>query len=237
MDGGLAEYLVVEAKNAKRVPQELSLEIAGMYRCCQTNFYVTETAGVALVEPLAVGWHAVRMNLPDQCHSALVVGAGPIGLAIVQALKVRGVKDIIVADTNPAKQKYAFTAGAHHFINSLEEDVIEFCTRTAHASAGVQIAFDTAGKQTTLDQCVGSVCIGGTIVNVAIWGGSASFLPNVFALGEKGYVGSAVYIDRDFDEVIASITSGKAIRSCQSNAMAQLTPHCRHYQSGLYDNV
>lgn len=122
----------------------------------------------ALVEPLAVGWHAVRTHTPRECTSALVVGAGPIGLAIVQALRAHGVVTIIVADTNSAKKDHASRAGAHHFIDSMEEDVIQSCAKLAPGRGGVQFAFDTAGKQATLDQCVGSLRVGGTVVNLAI---------------------------------------------------------------------
>ena len=170
--------------------------------------FCSDNLSVALVEPLAVGWHAVRTNIPAQCNSALVIGAGPIGLAIVQALKARGVATIVVADVSMAKREYAMKAGAHHFIDSIHQDVVDYCMRIAPASEGVHVAFDTAGKQITLDQCVGSVCVGGTIINVAIWGGTASIFPNAFALGEKRYAGSSVYTDRDFDEVILSITTG-----------------------------
>jgi len=163
---------------------------------------------------LAVGWHAVRTNVYNGCTSALVIGAGPIGLAIIQALNAHGVETIIVADVNLAKKEYASRAGAHHFVESLKEDVIQSTVRLAPGRGGVHIAFDTAGKQATLDQCVGSLRVGGTVVNVAIWGGSASVMPNAFTLGEKKYCGSAVYVERDFDEVIAAISTGKPSCLC-----------------------
>lgn len=142
----------------------------------------------------------------------MVIGAGPIGLAIVQALKAHGVETIVVVDTNPTKKDHASRAGANHFIESLDEDVIQSCTRLTPGHAGVHIAFDTAGKQVTLDQCVGSLRVGGTAVNVAIWGGPASVMPNAFTLGEKRYAGSSVYVERDFEEVISAISTGQSWR-------------------------
>jgi len=212
-NGGLADYMIVEAASARSVPVHMSLELASTYgrnndvSISDVVLCWTHTSKTALVEPLAVGWHAVRTNLSDKTTSALVIGAGPIGLAIVQALKAHGVEFIVVADTNPKKKEYASRAGAHHFIESLKENVVE-ATVGLFGHAGVKIAFDTAGKQVTLDQCVNSLCVGGTVVNVAIWGGSASIFPNAFALGEKRYVGSAVYVERDFDEVISAISTG-----------------------------
>lgn len=169
----------------------------------------------------------------------MVIGAGPIGLAIVQALKAHGVKAIIVADTNPLKKDYASRAGAHHFIDSLEEDVIQACASHAPGRAGVQFAFDTAGKQATLDQCVGSLRVGGTVVNVAIWGGSASVMPNAFTLGEKKYSGSAVYVERDFDEVISAISRGKfeLLTSQKYIRLRSLTPERRRHRSKFHGDI
>ena len=169
----------------------------------------------------------------------MVIGAGPIGLAIVQALKAHGVKAIIVADTNPLKKDYASRAGAHHFIDSFEEDVIQACASHAPGRAGVQFAFDTAGKQATLDQCVGSLRVGGTVVNVAIWGGSASVMPNAFTLGEKKYSGSAVYVERDFDEVISSISKGKIepFTSHKCIRFGILTSERRRHRSWFHGDI
>lgn len=165
----------------------------------------------------------------------MVIGAGPIGLAIVQALRAHGVEAIIVADTNPAKKDYVSRAGAHHFINSLEEDVVQSCIRIAPGRAGVQFAFDTAGKQATLDQCVGSLRVGGTVVNLAIWGGSALIMPNAFTLGEKKYSGSAVYVERDFDEVISATSTGNfELLPTQKHT---LTSKLRRHRSGLHGDI
>lgn len=164
---------------------------------------------IALIEPLSVGWHAVCRSITRQTTSALVMGAGPIGLALIQALKAKGVKKIIVVDTNSARQEGAHLAGAQYFINSTTEKVPEACSRLCADSHGVQVAYDTAGKQATLDQCIASVCIGGTIVNVAVWNGPATILPYNFMLTEKRYMGTAVYTREDFDGVINAVASGE----------------------------
>lgn len=164
----------------------------------------------ALVEPLSVAWHAVRCCIDKQTTtSALVIGAGPIGLCIIQALKAHNIPNIIAVDTNLARQPATATAGAHHFINPMEENLLEACTALCPDSNGPQVAFDTAGKQVTLDQCIAAVCIGGTVMNVAVWGGTATISPNAFLLHEKRYMGTAVYTREDFDSVIQAISAGK----------------------------
>ncbi|PIA80072.1 (R,R)-butanediol dehydrogenase [Cercospora beticola] len=189
-DGGLAEYLVVDASNARKLPAGVTLAVA------------------ALVEPLSVAWHAVRRSVTKDTSSVLVVGAGPIGLCIVQALKARRVRNIIVADTNSERRNAAITAGAHHFVDALRVNVERACAKLCSESSGVHVAFDTAGKQVTLDQCVAALCVGGTVVNVAVWGSSATIMPNSFLLSEKQYMGTSVYTREDFDEVIEAIASG-----------------------------
>lgn len=137
------------------------------------------------------------------------MGAGPIGLCAVQALRARKIPNIIIADVNVSRQAAAQQAGAHHFLNPATEDVAAACARLCKDSGGVNVAFDTAGKQVTLDTCLTALSLGGTVVNIAIWGGKATISPNLLTLGEKQYMGSPVYTREDFDEVIQAIASGK----------------------------
>lgn len=164
---------------------------------------------LALVEPLAVGWHAIRISavaIPG-C-SALVLGAGPIGLAVVQALVVRGARHVIVSEPSESKRRLAKRFGATHAFNPKHHDVPAEC-HALGCGEGVHVAFDCVGKQATLDQAVDATGTGGTIVNIAIWGGRASIAPNAFALGEKRFVGSSVYTERDFREVIEAVSTGE----------------------------
>lgn len=121
------------------------------------------------------------------------MGAGPIGLCVTQALKAHNISNIIVADTNLVRKDAATLAGAHHFIDPSTDDLAETCGRLCIDSNGVHVAYDTAGKQVTLDQCVAALFAGRLLVNIAIWGGSVSIMPNAFTLAEKQYMGSAVY--------------------------------------------
>ena len=66
----------------------------------------------ALTEPLAVGYHAVEMARLQQDDVVLVIGCGPIGLSVINALKLRGQRPIIAADYSPMRRKLAETLGA-----------------------------------------------------------------------------------------------------------------------------
>ncbi len=67
----------------------------------------------ALTEPMAVGLHAVNQSSIGQGRAAIVIGAGPVGLAIIAALALAGAEPIIAADLSPSRRALATTMGAH----------------------------------------------------------------------------------------------------------------------------
>ena len=93
-NGGFAEQMIIAEPLMLEVPNGLSSELA------------------ALVEPLSVGVHAVaKADLTPQ-SVALVIGCGPIGLAVISALKLKGIGPIIAADFSPARRAIAERMGA-----------------------------------------------------------------------------------------------------------------------------
>ena len=71
----------------------------------------------ALTEPVAVGLHAVNQSSAAQGRAAIVVGAGPVGLAIIASLKLVGAEPIIATDLSPSRRELARTMGAHVVID------------------------------------------------------------------------------------------------------------------------
>jgi len=67
----------------------------------------------ALTEPMAVGLHAVNTSKIETGEAALVIGCGPIGIAIIAALRYRGVENIVAADFSCTRRALAETVGAH----------------------------------------------------------------------------------------------------------------------------
>lgn len=92
--GAFAERVVLTESLLLPVPNGLSAEAA------------------ALTEPLAVGTHAVAVGAPTERSVALVIGCGPIGLAVIVALKRQGIGPIIAADFSPARRARAEKLGA-----------------------------------------------------------------------------------------------------------------------------
>jgi 2-desacetyl-2-hydroxyethyl bacteriochlorophyllide A dehydrogenase len=97
--GGYAERMLLSAPLLLRIPNGLDHRHA------------------ALTEPMAVGLHAVNKSSVQPGETALVVGCGPIGIAVIAALRARGVESIVAADFSPKRRQLAATMGAHQALD------------------------------------------------------------------------------------------------------------------------
>ena len=161
----------------------------------------------ALIEPLAVAYHAVRLSRAQPQHSALVFGAGPIGLVTTAALKARGVEQIIVVEPAAVRKEKANIAGADAVLDPNEADVVAMVNELTKGR-GADVSFECAGIDAVLKTAILSTRAGGTCVNVAIWGHEASVAMNDLVFREVNVVGSLAYAD-DHPATIDMVRSGK----------------------------
>lgn len=101
------------------------------------------TGVAALTEPMAVGAHAVAKGRPEKLDAALVVGCGPVGLAVIAALRLRGIGPIVAADFSPRRRALAEALGADAVVDPAAERSVDAFGRIA------------AGKQPLFFECVG----------------------------------------------------------------------------------
>lgn len=144
----------------------------------------------ALVEPLAVAWHAVNMSplkTFQKGQFALILGGGPIGLSVIQALKARGHGTIIVSEVSSKRKAFAKEFGADHIVDPTKDDVPARCREICGGIRGVDCVFDAAGVQAGLDAGVLALRARGTLVNIAIWERDCRIIPNQFVFREKIY--------------------------------------------------
>ncbi|KAK1063231.1 hypothetical protein LTR74_009662 [Friedmanniomyces endolithicus] len=188
--GGLSDHLVVPEYAVVKIPDNIGLDVA------------------ALVEPLAVGWHAVNASPFKPSDSVLVLGGGPIGLAVIQALRARGCKQIIVSEVSQMRKEFAKEFGAHHVLDPTKDDIVAKCRELADGQ-GVNVSFDAAGVQAGLDQAILALRARGTHVNIAIWEKRCNFFPNDLVFREKTYMAVATYVKGDFEDVISAISDGR----------------------------
>jgi 2-desacetyl-2-hydroxyethyl bacteriochlorophyllide A dehydrogenase len=81
----------------------------------------------ALTEPMAVGLHAVNKSNVQRGETALVIGCGPIGIAIIAALRARGVETIVASDFSAARRELATRMGAHQTADPAQESPFDAC--------------------------------------------------------------------------------------------------------------
>ncbi|KIW82049.1 chlorophyll synthesis pathway protein BchC [Fonsecaea pedrosoi CBS 271.37] len=187
--GGLCEHMVVPESCVKPLPDNIPLEVG------------------ALIEPLAVGWHAVDISPYKDGDSVLVLGGGPIGLAVVQALVGRGCKNIIVSEVSGRRREFAKQFGAHHVIDPVKADVVEEVEKLT-SGEGADVGFDAAGVQVAVDTAFKAIKARGTLVNIAVWEKRATLQMNDIVFRERGYMGVATYALGDFEAVIKAISTG-----------------------------
>jgi len=105
--GGYGELMVLNASLLLAVPNGLA------------------TPHAAMTEPMAVGLHAVEKARLEPGEAAMVFGCGPVGLAVIAALKLKGVEPIVASDFSPMRRALAQTMGAHVVVDPRERRLID----------------------------------------------------------------------------------------------------------------
>jgi L-iditol 2-dehydrogenase len=144
--GAFAEYVAVPSRILYRLPEKLSFTEA------------------AMLEAVSVALHGVSLAQISTGCTALVVGAGMIGLLTLQALRAAGCSRIFVTDLDNTRLKLAREVGATAVLSSgadLVEQVMQFTE-----GAGVDVAIEAVGRNETVKVAIGSVRKGGTVVLV-----------------------------------------------------------------------
>ena len=159
-----------------------------------------------------MAWHAVKTSPFKKGDSVLVLGGGPIGLAVVQTLVAKGAGKIIVSEVASRRKEFAKQFGAHYVLDPTKDDVVSRVRELCDGS-GVNVAFDAAGVQAGLDQAIQAIRARGTLVNIAIWEKTATLTPNRLVFRERRYMGVATYQDGDFQDVIDAVASGTSTDS------------------------
>ncbi|GAA4676857.1 zinc-binding dehydrogenase [Gordonia humi] len=130
--GAYAEQVIAAESMVLSVPDGLSTEEA------------------ALTEPMAVAWHAVRRGQVRRGQAAVVIGCGPIGLAVIAMLKASGVKQIVASDLSPRRRALAGEMGATVVVDPRLTDPFDAYTpgrnEVRSVSDLVGVALGTMGK-------------------------------------------------------------------------------------------
>ena len=169
VDGVFQEYVAHEAGLCFKLPDNVS------------------TLEGALVEPLSVGLHAAMQGGAHIGQTAVVTGAGCIGLVSLLALKAMGVSRVIVVDVIEKRLQKAKELGADYVINGKEQDTVAEIKRLTEGK-GCDLSIETAGTQITASQLIQASKKGATIVFVGYSASGEMTLPIGMALDRKSVV-------------------------------------------------
>jgi threonine dehydrogenase-like Zn-dependent dehydrogenase len=189
--GGLSDSVVVSCTALHDLPAHIPLDVG------------------ALVEPLSVAWHAAAAAPLSADSSVLILGGGPIGLALVQVLRARGVRKVLVSEISAARQRFAREFGAHHVFNPKVYDAVALSKSLSGGGDGVDVVFDCAGVKASIATACAAVRARGCVVNVAIWEGEVGWNPNSLVFKEAEFRAVLGYTRADVAAVIAGIADGK----------------------------
>ncbi len=145
--GAFAEYVAVPQHILHRLPASVSFEQA------------------AMVEPVAVAAHAAALTPLAAGDIAVVVGAGVIGLCLVQVLRVAGCARVFAVDLEPQRRELARRLGADDALDPREADVVETIA-AATGGRGADVAFEAVGVADTVRMAIDAVRRGGTVTLV-----------------------------------------------------------------------
>ena len=157
----------------------------------------------ALVEPLATSFHAVRQSRFKQGDTAVVIGAGPIGLGVIQFLKISGAKRILVLEVASQRSHIALKAGADRVINPIEEadnlaeQIVEYTD-----GLGPHLVYECSGVSAAFHYALNYVRGGGQIMTIGVIEKETPISPKTILLKEAEIRGSMCYTADEFQTVI-----------------------------------
>ncbi|RDW59342.1 2,3-butanediol dehydrogenase [Aspergillus mulundensis] len=207
--GGLSEVVAVKPEAVHVLPEDGSAKV--------------DLAAAALIEPLAVAWHALSLYLsiaPYQSGLAdgenedlssipvLIIGAGPVGVAMSYVLRARGANIVYVSEMSKARRETLRDAGiVTEIFDPAEVDVPQMVK--ALTGDGVSVVFDCAGAQPGFDSGCQSLRFRGVYVNLAVPKAPMTLPLAPFLWKEIMYKCSLAYNQDDFKSVVEAFVLGR----------------------------
>ena len=183
-EGAFSQYLVMQDDNLVTVPDHVSLDAA------------------SLAEPIACGWHTVRLAkaaLSGDAKTALVIGGGAIGLGAALSLSAQGVADVIIVEPNALRR----------------DDLNTKCQQTAISpddlpnDAQFDLVIDGVGYAATRATASAHARPGGVIGHIGLGEGTGGLDVRRMTLQEITFIGTYTYTAQDFRDTAAAIFDGR----------------------------
>ncbi len=189
--GAASEYYMVESSRITPIPDNMSFEEG------------------AMMEPLAVAVHSCNRYGDVKGADVAVLGCGPIGILIAQVCKAKGAKRVMVTDISDMRLKLAKDCGIDFAVNTKNED-FEKSLIENFGPDKVDVIYDCAGTNTTINDAIKYSRKGSKIILVAVFDGMATVDLAVLNDKELELNSSMMYRHEDFLEAI-KLTSEKKV--------------------------
>jgi 2-desacetyl-2-hydroxyethyl bacteriochlorophyllide A dehydrogenase len=181
--GGYAERMLLSAPLLLTVPNGLDPRHA------------------ALTEPMAVGLHAVNKSAIQPGEGALVLGCGPIGIAIIAALRHRGIEHIVAADFSPKRRQLAETLGAHETVDPAQGSPFD--------STSPSVVFEAVGVPGIINDVMRRAPRGSRLVVAGVCMEPDTVLPFFGTVKEISVQFVFAYDPNEFAESLRAIAEGE----------------------------
>ena len=187
--GGYSERMVLSAMLGLKVPNGL------------------DSRRAALTEPMAVGRHAVERSGITKGTAAVVIGCGPVGLAVIADLARRGIQPIVAADFSPARRALAATMGANEVVDPAVEPAVDAWRRVDGAKN--LVIFEAVGVPGMIDSAIAAAPRGARLLVVGVCMEPDSIRP-MLGIAKEIDIGFALgYSPIEFSGTLQSIAEGE----------------------------
>ncbi|MFY9176591.1 MAG: alcohol dehydrogenase catalytic domain-containing protein [Caldicoprobacterales bacterium] len=186
--GMASEYFVTDAKKAVKLPDDMSWDHG------------------AMIEPLAVAVHAVRLAGDVTGKKAVVLGGGPIGNLVAQTIKAMGGEDVILSELSQYRLETAKKCGIKT-VDVKEEDLLQ-AIEDNFGKDRADFIFECVGISETMNQAIQYARKGSTIVVVGVFGDLGRINMGYVQDRELTLKGSAMYREEDYIKAIELVNKG-----------------------------
>lgn len=191
--GGFSEYMLLSEALMLPVPEGL------------------RASDAALTEPMAVGWHAAKLAALEPGQTPLIIGCGPVGLAVISALKRLGIGPIVAADYSQGRRDLAARMGAHLVVDPAKASPYDEWSATARQGPIAQTRcaiFECVGLPGMLRQIIEGAPDGADVIVVGACMEPDSFEPMMALHKALTLKFSRTYSMDEFAQVLSMIADG-----------------------------
>jgi 2-desacetyl-2-hydroxyethyl bacteriochlorophyllide A dehydrogenase len=181
VDGGMAEFVKLPIASLMALPKNMPATVG------------------ALIEPLAVAVHGVARTSTDGVNTAVVLGAGPIGLLTALVAQARKIPHVIISDVMPSRLKHAESFGLH--AAKAGKDLLTLVMKLTNQN-GADLLFECAGHPSSAREMTVLVRSRAVIVNLGVFKKPVAVDMQAVNFKEIEILGSRVYERKDFQDAI-----------------------------------